>query len=168
MKKTKLVLLLAICTLFVLFAVASGDDTSTTVDQGTDNNAIITTEDDTAIGDYSVEISDCRFAKDYEGNDVIIIKYIFSNISSEEPTAFWIAFDCLASQNGIGLNEAYVLEESANYDESNQNKEIKKGASLEVEVAYELNDTTTPVEIEVEELFSFDDKTLTKTFEIAE
>ena len=47
-------------------------------------------------------------------------------------------------------------------------KEIKKGATLDVEVAYELNDATTDVEIEVKELFSFSEKVITKTFKIAE
>ena len=46
-------------------------------------------------------------------------------------------------------------------------KEIKKGATLEVECAYELNDTTTDIEVEVTETFSFDDEIVTKTFSIA-
>lgn len=69
-------------------------------------------------------------------------------------------------QNGVGLNGAYFLDDSANYNAENQTKEIKKGASIEVEVAYELNDTTTDIEVEVKELFSFDDTTITKTFSI--
>ena len=65
------------------------------------------------------------------------------------------------------FNEAYVLKESANYEPDNQTKEIKKGATIEVEVAYELNDTTIDIEVEVKELFSFSDKTITKTFSIS-
>lgn len=68
----------------------------------------------------------------------------------------------------MGLNEAYLLADDANYSSDNQTKEIKKGASLDVEVAYELNDTTSDVEVEVKELFSFSDRTITKTFSIAE
>ena len=41
------------------------------------------------------------------------------------------------------------------------------GASLDVEVAYELNDTTSDVEVEVKEWLSFNEKVLTKTFSIA-
>ena len=105
---------------------------------------------------------------DVEGKDCIIVKYVFGNVSGEEPASFMFAFSDYAFQNGVGLNEAYILDDSANYSSDNQSKEIKKGATLEVEVAYELNDTTSPVEIEVEELFSFDEKTITKTFTIAE
>ena len=65
------------------------------------------------------------------------------------------------------MNESYFLDNSANYSSDNQNKEIKKGATIEVEVAYKLNDNFTPIEVEVKELFSFTDKTLTKTFDIS-
>ena len=166
MKKTRIILLIALCILFVLFAIASGE--STTVDQGTQSDKAITEADDTALGSYSVEIADYRFAKDFEGKDCIIVKYVFGNVSGEEPASFMFAFSDYAFQNGVGLNEAYILDDSANYSSDNQSKEIKKGATLEVEVAYELNDTTSPVEIEVEELFSFDEKTITKPFTIAE
>lgn len=167
MKTKKLIAMLLVCTLFTAFALACSEE-NTTVDQGSDNNVVLTTEADNAIGNYTVEISECRFAKDYEGSDVIIVKYIFTNISGESASAFMYAFDDYAFQNGVGLNEAYILSDDANYNADNQTKEIKKGASIDVEVAYELNDTTTPVEIEVKELFSLNEKTLTKTFEIAE
>ncbi len=172
MKKVKILLLVLVCALFALFAVASGDDTSTTEDQG--EAAVIqtqeaekTTEAENNLGDYSVEITSSRLAKDYEGKDLIIVKYTFTNVNGDEPASFAYAFSDYAFQNGVGLNESYFVDESANYDSNNQLKDIKKGASLEVEVAYELNDTSTPVEIEIEELFSFEDKTITKTFEIA-
>ena len=168
MKKTRIILLVALCALFVIFAIASGDDTSTTVDQGTQADKVLTEANNTTLGDYTVEISDYRFAKDYEGKDVIIVKYIFSNVNGDEPASFMFAFSNYAFQNGVGLNEAIFMDDNSDYNSDNQTKEIKKGATIEVEVAYELNDSTTPVEIEVEELFSFEEKTITKTFEIAE
>ena len=61
---------------------------------------------------------------------------------------------------------AYILKDSANYDSENQTKAIKKGASLEVEVAYELNDTETDIEVEVKEFISLNDKVISKTFSI--
>ena len=163
MKKISTLLAILLIAVFALFALGSGEDE--TVDQGTDS-AEKTSQSDTALGDYSVEIRSCRHAKDYEGKDVVIIKYLYTNNSSDTPTSFWIAFDDAVYQNGVGLNEAYVLDDSANYSSDNQDKEIKKGASIEVEVAYELNDTTSDIEVEVKELFSFDEKTIKKTFKI--
>ena len=146
--------------------MGSGEDTSTEQDQG---SAVVATEeaDNSSIGDYKVEILDSRMAKDYAGNDVIIIKYSFTN-NSDTPTAFYTAFDDNAYQNDIGLNDAFVLDDSAEYSADNQTKEIKKGATLEVEVAYELNDTTSDVVVEVTEFLGFDDTVITKTFKIAE
>lgn len=165
MKAKKILAITLLCALFVLFALGSGDDTSTTVDQGTDS-AQAAADENTSLGAYSVEISDCRIAKDYTGAPVVIVTYKYTNNTNDEPTSFYIAFDDAAFQNGVGLNKAYVLDDDADYDEANQSKEIKKGSTIDVEVAYTLNDTETPVEIEVKELFSFDDKTITKTFDI--
>ena len=143
---------------FGVFALGSGEESET--DQGSGS------ADNTSIGDYSVEIVSCRLAKDYANKDVVIVKYKFTNNNDDEATAFYLTFDDAVYQNGVGLNEAYVLKDSANYNADNQTKEIKKGASIEVEAAYELNDTTTDIEVEVKELFSFSDKTIKKTFSI--
>ncbi len=160
MKKLISILLAVILLVtFGVFALGSGqsDDDSS---QGSGEAA------DTEIGDYSVVIDSCRLAKDYENQPVVIVKYIFTNNNDEDNAAFYLAFEDTVYQDGVGLNEAYVLKESANYSADNQTKEIKKGASIEVEVAYKLNDTTTDIEVELKELFSFNDKKITKTFSI--
>lgn len=164
MKKVKVLLSIMLVLMFAMFALGSGEGTSENQGTGTAENQ----ESDTNIGDYTVEIKSCRLAKDYQGKAVVIVKYLYKNIANDDATAFYVAFDETVYQNGVGLNEAYVLDDSADYNSDNQTKEIKKGASLEVEVAYELNDTTTDIEVEVKELFSFDDTTITKTFTIAQ
>lgn len=163
MKKIRVVLSIMLVALFAFFAMGSGDD-STTVDQG--SGSVSGNQEQGTLGDYSVEIMSCRLAKDYSGKDVVIVKYLFKNVSDDDATAFWIALDDNVYQNGIGLNTAYMVEDDANYSSDNQMKEIKKGASLEVEVAYELNDTTTDIEVEVKELISFNDTVVKKTFSI--
>ena len=178
MKKISILLAIIMIATFALFAVGSGEDSDSTVDQGNDtvkvsendnNDADDTTvaEDNSSLGDYSVVIDSCRMAKDYEGKDIIIVKYIFTNVSDDDAASFSFAIEDAAYQNGVGLNETYFVNESANYDSGTQLKEIKKGASLEVEIAYKLDDTTSDVEVEVSELISFDDKTIKKTFTIA-
>ena len=160
-----LVLAVAIILAFGAFGLASGE--SGTSDQGS-GSAEGSTASNSDLGDYSVVIDSCRLARNYDDKPVVIVKYKYTNNSSDTATAFWVAFDDTVYQNGVGLNEAYMLDDSANYNSDNQMKEIKKGASIDVEVAYELNDTTTDIEVEVKELFSFSDKTLTKTFKIAQ
>lgn len=164
MKKVKVLLSIVLVIAFAMFALGSGEDTSENQGEGTAEGQ----ESDTNIVDYKVEIQSCRLAKDYEGKDVVIVKYLYTNVADDDATSFFTAFDEAVYQNGVGLNESYVLDDSANYSIDNQTKEIKKGASLEVEVAYELNDTTTDIEVEVKELISFDDTTITKTFSITQ
>lgn len=159
MKKLGIILLCVfLMSTFVLFALGSGSDESG--DQGSGS-----ADANTSLGDYSVEIVSCRLAKNYDDKPVVIVKYVFTN-NSDDSAAFYTTFDDNVYQDGVGLNGAYVLDDSANYDEGNQTKEIKSGASLDVEVAYLLNDTETDIEVEVEELFSFSDKVIKKTFSI--
>ncbi len=153
-------LFLALLAVACLFCACDGGGTS---DQG-DGDASAGGAS-SALGDYNVVIESSRLAEDYAGNPVIIVKYTFTN-NSDEPTAFSWALDACAYQDGIGLTESYVLSDSAQYNSDDQIKEIKKGATLAVEVAYELNDTATDVEIEVSELISWSDKKITKVFHI--
>ena len=155
------ILLIAIFTLFALGSSSSKED----VDLGTGETAQ-KDSDVPDIADCTVDIQSCRLAQDWEGKDVVIVKYAFTN-NSDQSKSFTLSFDDEVFQDGIGLNESYVLADSAKYSADNQSKEIKKGATLEVEVAYELNDTTTDITVEVSELFSFDDSKITKTFSIS-
>ena len=118
------------------------------------------------LGDFNIVIKSCRVERDYEKKPIAIVKYEFTN-NSKESAAFWTTFDDKVYQNGIGLNECYIAADSANYSSDNAMKEIKPGATLEVEIAYTLNDSTTPLDVEVSEYFSFDDKVVKKTFTIA-
>lgn len=159
MKKLNLLLVALLIVAFAVFALGSGESTSQ--DQGGDTVAT------DRLGDYSLEIDSCRIAKDMEGNPIVIVKYIFKNVNDDDAVSFSMAFKDAVYQNGVGLNESWLVDESANYDMENRNKEIKKGATIEVEIAYEVNDTTTDIEVEVSELFSFDDTTITKTFSLS-
>lgn len=166
MKKNRilsLILTVVLLGTFCLFALGSGESSTSEQGSGKAENAEAAT---TTLGDYEVEIKTCRLAKDYEGKDVVIVTYGFTN-NADDSKAFMYTFDDQVYQDGVGLNKAFVLADSANYAEENQTKEIKKGATLDVEVAYELNDTTTELEVEVKELISFDDHMVKKTFTIS-
>ncbi len=165
MKKiVSLLLAVLLIATFGAFALGSGESDekaeqgSGTAEGKADNNE--------TIGDYSVVIDSCRLAKDFEDKPVVIVKYIFTNNKNDDATAFYVAFEDKVYQDGVGLNNAYILKDSANYNSENQTKAIKKGASLEVEVAYELNDTETDIEVEVKEFISLNDKVISKTFSI--
>lgn len=180
-KSISIILSIFLVLTFTFFAIGSGE--SETTDQGSNTSDVVeqdnNSEDDgdkvdsakkeekkdDELGEYAVVIDSCRLAKDFEDKDIVIIKYIFTN-NSDDAASFMFAFDDSVYQDGIGLNECYFADDSANFSSDNQTKDIKPGSSLDVEVAYELNDSTTDIEVEVKELISFSDKTITKTFSI--
>lgn len=163
MKKRTLIMALVIA-LFLVFAVGSSEEPGSIVDQGSDSAA--TENNEANLGNYHIVIDSCRLAKDYEGNDIVIVKYMFTNVSSETAASFYTAITASVFQDGIGLNECLFVDDSANYSADNQTKEIKQGATIAVEVAYTLNDTSTDIEVEAKEWISFSNKTVTKTFSI--
>ncbi len=164
MKKVISVILLVVVLTFSFVSCVGTPSENGTNDQGTGTAGGSSTKSN--LGDYNVVIESCRLAEDYTGKPIVIVKYIFTN-NSDEPEAFSWSVDDNVYQDGIGLNGSYVTADSADYSSDNQTKEIKPGATLEVEVAYELNDTTTDIEVEVSEMFSWGEKKkVTKTFTI--
>ena len=152
------ILVVAILCVFGLLAMASGETKTTEDNKATDTTATVEPESKTEksdekmdtkgnLGDYMVEIIGSRMAKDYEGKPVIIVKYAFTNNNSEAK-CFSYTIDDKAFQDGIGLNSAFLIDESYDYESDNAIKEIKQGSTIELEKAYILNDTTTAVEIE--------------------
>ena len=172
----KLLSILLVCALlltFGLFALGSSSDESGTTSQpegsvsdtnGEKAETPEETENNNKLGDYIVEIKSCRLAKDYEKKPVVIVKYSFTNEGNDTASSFSTALEDNVYQNGVGLNESIFVDDSYNYDSGNSTKEIKKGATIEVEVAYELNDETTPIDVEIKEFFSFSNKVITRQF----
>ena len=175
-KLISILCIISILITFSLFALASSES-DTVEDQGSGSASTKSNIDDqndgkvesnaNNVGDYKIEILDCRLATDYQGNPIVIVKYSFTN-NNKDAIAFYLAVDTCVYQNGVGLNKCYMANESANYSDDNQSKQIKTGATIEVEVAYELNDTTTDIEVEVNEFISFNDQCVTKNFKISE
>lgn len=162
-KSISAILSIALVLLFAFFAIASGssDGEETTQPAG----EVQAAETGSNVGDYSVEIKESRITKTYDGKPVIVVTYGFTN-NSENPTSFCTAFEANAYQGGIGLNESFGVDMDDPYTTDNQFKEIKTGATLDVDVAYELNDTETDVEIEVEEFLGWTDDKVTKIFKL--
>ncbi len=154
---------LLILSLFTVFAMGSSDSDEKTNDQGSGSASVESAKNN--LGDCHVDIISCRLAVDYDNNPVVIVKYGFTN-NKNDPQNFMFSTKDEVYQNGIGLNHAYFLDDSANYSSDNQTKDIKKGATLEVEVAYTLNDSTTDIEVEVSSLSLFNNKKVSKTFSI--
>lgn len=155
------------CGYFVIIAVAaSGGEGSDSGNQPTSSNsgAVVNDSGNSNLGQSKVEIKSCKLTKDFEGNPAAVVTYSYTN-NGKEAQAFDFAFITHAYQNGVEAEKCYVISDDGNYDSNNnQSKEIKPGVTIDVMVAYKLNDTTSPVEVEVGQFLSFDNTKITKTF----
>lgn len=156
-------LLIVIVLLIILFRAGLNNSDDNESDP---NNVINTTENKSSLGDYEVEIKDFRLIYNYDDKPVAIVTFSYTNNSDTAQSFLW-AFETHAYQNGIEAESTSYFDDDDYDDTNNQSKEIKSGATIEVKKAYLLNDTTTPLEVEVGKSFSFDDTKITKTLDIA-
>ncbi len=119
------------------------------------------------IGDYIVTIKNTKITKNkYDGADIIIVTYAFTNNSDKSASFSW-AIDDTLFQNGVEIPSIYSnwgLQNEYNVD--NAGKEIKPGVTLDIDCAYELNDTKTNIDVEIKEIFSWSDEVLNYTIEL--
>lgn len=115
----------------------------------------VTVEADDAFRDdfseYDVTIDGSRQTKDYEGNPALLVDFTFTN-NGDEPESFVFAATPKAYQNGVELEEAYLLES----DSGNSMKNVKPGKSIGVQQAFVLKNKS-GVTIEVTEAISLDE-----------
>ena len=172
MRKKALAMIFA--AFMALSLVACGSDTSASDTPATggepaeaqqetpDEPAEPETTDSGAVGDYDVTIGDCAFGTDYEGNNMIVVNYDFTN-NSQDSIAPFVGISMQAFQDGVQLETAFVMDTSV-YDAGIGQKQLKPGASLTgCQNAYVLT-STSPVEVEVGPLFG--DPVLFKTFDV--
>lgn len=181
MKRGSIALLLA-CLVLAFALTACGGNTETSTDAPADTNAEEqtaqteqttqadqNTQNETAglpaegdIGDYHVVLKDCAFGKDYEGKDMIVINYDFTNNSADTMSAL-VGIYMQAFQDGVQLDTAMVLDDSV-YDAGIAQKDIKPGTTLEgCQNAFVLT-SDSPVEIEVSDMFN--DPTVGMTYDV--
>ncbi|MBO4853607.1 MAG: DUF5067 domain-containing protein [Oscillospiraceae bacterium] len=165
--KKFLSLFLVVLTCFMLVACgesstpAQGESSSPTE---TDSTAAENTGEGD-LGDYHVRVTGYHLAKSYDDKDVIILDYEFTN-NDEDATSAETALYIKMFQDGIQLESAIVIDDS--YDSDNGFKDIKTGVTLPCQCAYELENTTSPVEVEISKLFSFSDATVTYVINLSE
>lgn len=117
---------------------------------------------DGQLGNYVVKIkSSEQFKTSYEGKQALKVIVDFTN-NSDEAVAFDLATMAKAFQDGIELDQAFDVAKLGD----NQSKQIKKGATIEVAIAFELSNQESPVEVEITEFMSFNDDKVTQTIEL--
>jgi len=110
--------------------------------------------------EFDVDITRTFFTDDGEGKDIIVLEMTFTN-NSDSATSFGSAVELELFQNDIALKEGYLPYDHPQKDDdaySNTYTDIKNGASINVQIVYELNDGTSDVEIKMIDRQSFDRK----------
>ena len=102
----------------------------------------------------AVTIDGAKLSQDYEGKPAVIITYTFTNVSSDEAESFMVSCTADVYQNGVQCERAFVTNL-----EGDEMAKVKAGASNTFQIAYEVTDRS-PLEVEVKELFSWDDTLL--------
>ena len=155
------VVIIILLIIFIIAVVYSKDNNQYTADQETTTTSY---QDDVVNGiigqqetedSYKVKYKSSKIIKD-GGKSYLIVNYIFTN-NSEDARAFFTSTICEAYQEGVQLEEG-VLIFNDNYDSSLSQKKIQPGKSIEVQVAFELYNTTSQVYINVDPIFSLTDK----------
>lgn len=111
--------------------------------------------EDTA-GNYAVTIKDATVVNGKNGTPIIIVTYNYTN-NSDDAESMGSAFYETVYQNGVEVDRAYSFDipDDIPYDSSNYSRNVKPGVTIEVQQAYELFDASSPVEIELKELFNY-------------
>lgn len=117
------------------------------------------------LAEYHVRVTGYQLIKDYEGKDAIVLDYEFTN-NGEEATSALYALYFKLFQNGIQLEHAFVVDD--NYDSENDSKDIKTGVTLACQCAYVLENTISPVEVEITKAFSFSNASVSYVIDLAE
>lgn len=118
-------------------------------------------ENEGTLGDYYVKVTGSRIAKDYDGNDLLVLQYDFTNNGSDDANAMWtLGFQ--AFQNGIQIDSGFGDTVS-----DNRNKSIKPGVTISCEEAFVLTGNS-PVEIEISELISLGNEMVVTTIDLVE
>jgi hypothetical protein len=164
MTKLRRIFATGITVLLLIALVGCGGGTDSTDNTKSADKA--TPSDSGEIGDLAFAIKDAQLVKDWEGNDSVLVTFDFTN-NGDEATSFLVSGFAKAFQDGVELEGSFLSSDDKLYND-NEDKNIKTGVSIEVYKVFLLSNSTSPVEVEVAEAFSFSDKKFEKTFEIAD
>lgn len=119
------------------------------------------------LGAYKVKIDSYTLTKDSDGNDAVIVTYKWRNNSKAE-TSFITAISDKVYQNGVECQKTIIMNNNE-YQGANAVKNVKRGESMTLQLAYALQDTKTPLDVELKEVANTasDAPVVKHTFELA-
>lgn len=113
-----------------------------------------------------MEIKSAVLTADYGGSQAILITYSWTN-NGQETTNALSAFIERAFQDGVQLDSATILSTNPQYSAGTALRDLRPGATTDVQRAYLLPQDTSPVEFEVFEFLGDAETGVTMTFDPA-
>ena len=107
------------------------------------------------VGDFEVAILSAALAKTYDGKPAVVVTYEWTN-GSAKAAMFLTSVMPKVFQDGVECSVT-ILDLKSKIDINAQMKQIKPKIKQKVYCAYALSDKTKPIQVEVGDLFSFDD-----------
>lgn len=105
------------------------------------------------LGGYTVTIQKYSLGVDYEGDNALIIEYDWVN-NSEDSTSPFMTFMLKGFQDDVETDDAIMVE---GVDLGIGQKEVRPGGVIKsAQSTVGISDTTKPLELELDELFSLD------------
>lgn len=147
----------AACAAFVfaaslLFAGCGGVSSSASSSGASSQAAISVSEkpiSEAAKKDVEITIAGTSLGKDYASKDILIVEYKFTNNTSKAES-FTLLCQDKAFQNGIECSSSVISDA---IDSQKQLNDVKPGTTYTLKVGYELQDVSSPVDIEITSLF---------------
>lgn len=118
------------------------------------------------VGEHYVETKEAILSTDYEGNPVIVVTFAWTN-NSDKGLSSMSEIMAKCFQDGVELESAVGIMNDEILDGKPYMTEIKPGASVDVQRAFLLRDTSNPVLFEMDELFGSDNP-VSMTFTLSE
>ena len=154
MKRNVLVLLF--CGLLAILLCGCGDDPAPATEGATQEVTEESTEPEktessntVTTDNFEITLNGATLAKDFEGNDVIVVDVTWTNNYSDAQMAS-VVLSIMGYQDGIQMDEAYVMQDES-IDIDAKSKNIQPGTTQDVKYAFVLSNTTSDVTVEAEE-----------------
>lgn len=103
------------------------------------------------IDDYHVALLRIETSKDYKGDPALILTILYTN-NGKDTESYMTAVSTKLFQNGVQLERAISV---SGVDTMVQMAEVRPGASVELQIAYQITDINLPVEIEFSRYIDF-------------
>ena len=105
------------------------------------------------IGEYTMTFQSYELGTDYEGKDALIINYDWIN-NSEDTASPFMTFILKGFQNGVETGDVFMVD---GVDLGIGQSEVRPGGKIEgAQDIVAIDDMDTPLELELDELFSFE------------